>query len=124
MFFFFLNIYYKYQHKYRENFYCIVSEAFQHVCNDTILTVRNTTILILSVLFGSEQKIPLVVLFHMFLMKVAVVRITITERALYELLHTKIKSGVVSKPYFGIKLISAKSASKNCWRLRYFFMSY
>ena len=94
-----------------DNLYCIVSEAFQHVCNVTILTVSNTTILILSVLFGNEQTIPLVLLFNMFLMKVAVVRITITYRALYELLHSKIKSGVVSKPHFGIKLLSAKSTS-------------
>ena len=109
---------------FREDLFCIISEAFQHICNATILTVSNTTLLILSVLFGSEQKIPLVVLSHMFLMKVAVVRITITERALYKLLHTKIKSGVVSKPHFGIKLFSEKSTSPKCWRLRYFFMAY
>ena len=88
---------------FRENLYCIVSVK--------IFTVSNTTVLILSVLFGSEQTIPLVFLFHMFLMKVAVVRITITYRALYKLLHSKIKSGVVSKPHFGIKLLSAKSTS-------------
>ena len=107
----------------RENLYCIVSEAFQHVCNITIFTVSITTVLLLRVFFCSEQTIPLVLLLHMFLMRVAVVRITITERALYELLHSKIKSSVVSKPHIGIKLFSAKSTSKKCRRLRNFFMS-
>ena len=38
----------------RENLYCIVSEAFQHVCNVTLYTVCNTTVLILSVLFRTD----------------------------------------------------------------------
>ena len=112
-----------FSYEYRDNLYCIVSEAFQQVCNVTIFSVSNTPVPILSVLFSSEQTIPLVLLLHMFLMRVAVVRITITERALYELLHSKIKSSVVSKPHVGIKLFSAKSTSKKCRRLRNFFMS-
>ena len=71
---------------YRENLYCIFSEAFQHACNVTILTVSNTTVLLLCKLFNSEQMIPMVLLLHMFFMKVAVSRITITKRALYVLL--------------------------------------
>ena len=105
---------------FNENLYCIFSEAFQHVCNVTILTVSNTPLLLLCVLFNSEHLIPMVFLLHMFFMEVAVSRITITKRALYVLLHHKIKLSVVSKPYFGIILISAKSTSKNCWRLSYF----
>ena len=84
----------KYEQYDKENLYCIFSEAFQHVCNVTILPVSNTPLLIL---FNREQMIPMVFLLHMFLMKVAVSRIAITKRAPYVFLHHKVKLSVVSK---------------------------
>ena len=58
--------------QYRENLYCIVSEAFQHVCNITILTVNNTTILKLVVLSDIERMIPIMLFLHVFLKVITV----------------------------------------------------
>ena len=70
--------------------------------------MSNTTVILLGVLFFSEQIIAFVLRFQTFFMKMALSGITIAKEALYVPLHNKIKSSVFAKPLSRIILFFAK----------------